>query len=112
MADKKKPLPKRLDIESYPYTECREQHVWTPYDGALDQKAGLAFRVQKCQNCPTRKHSTISLRKVDYGQLVHPTHYSYPKDYRVVGGLDKADRGHIRMHNFLQEIQPPSDDTQ
>lgn len=107
MADskKKRPLPTRVDIESYPYTECREQHIWQPYDGVLDHKVGLAFRVQKCANCPTRKHSMYSLRKSDYGQMVKPSHYSYPKDYRIEGGLDKADRGHIRMHNFLLEIQ-------
>jgi hypothetical protein len=106
MADKKKtPLPKRISIENYPYTECREQHVWQPYDGVLDHKAGLAFRVQKCAHCPTRKHSVYSLRKADYGQMVHASHYSYPKDYRIAGGMDKADRGYIRMHNFLQEVE-------
>ena len=103
-ANKKKPLWKRMNIESYPYAECREQHVWRPFDGALDHKAQVAYRVQKCAHCPTKKHSTFSLRKTDYGQLLESSRYSYPSDYRVQGGLDKADRGHIRMFNFLREI--------
>lgn len=105
MAPSKKPLSQRVSIELYPYTECREQHVWKPYDGSMDHKAGLAFRVQKCANCPTKRHSILSLRKSDYGQLVRPSYYHYPVDYKVEGGLDKADRGHLRMHNFLQELK-------
>ncbi len=101
---KKVPLNQRLDIGDYPYTECREQHVWKPYDGTIDNRAKLAYRVQKCANCPTKRHSVLSLRAEDYGQLVKPSRYNWPSDYRVEGGLDRADLGHIRMANFLREV--------
>lgn len=92
-----------FSVDSYPYVECREQHHWQPYDGAVDAKAKLAYRVQKCANCPTKKHSTLSMRAVDYGQTVR-SYYHYPTDYRVPGGMDTAVRGQIRMHNFLIEL--------
>lgn len=101
----KVPLHKRINIEAYPYVECREQHKWLFYDGVQNYKVGIAFRTQKCANCPTKRHSQLSLRKADRGQLVKPSTYSYPDDYQVPGGLDKADRGLIRMHNFLAEIE-------
>ena len=93
----------KFDAASYPYPECREQHVWTPYDGTIDQKDKLAYRTQKCANCPTKKHSVISMRALNYGETVCAS-YVYPPDYKVEGGLDKRDRGAIRMANFLHEL--------
>lgn len=98
------PLHQRVDIKSYPYTDCREQHVWRPYDGTVDNKAGVAYRVQKCAHCPTKKHTILSLHKTDYGQVIR-SYYNYPTDYRVEGGMNAADRGLIRMHNFLRDIK-------
>jgi hypothetical protein len=95
------PLKKVLD--DYPYTMCREQHHWTPYDGRLDEKHKQAFRIQKCANCPTLKKSVLSLYPNDYGQLIRST-YLYPKDYKIVGGIDAKDLGRMRMANFLSEI--------
>jgi hypothetical protein len=94
---------KKLDVEAYPYPECREQHVWNPYDGAIDEKAKMAFRVQKCGNCPTKRHQVLSMRTADYGQTVR-SHYVYPDDYQIKGGVDRSDRGRLRMRNFLEEI--------
>lgn len=93
----------KVNPESYPYTECREQHHWQPLDGAIDKAAKMAYRTQKCANCPTRKNSIISMRAQDYGQLIRSS-YAYPNDYRVPGGIDIADRGRIRMFNFLAEL--------
>ena len=105
MASNSKKVKKaKVDISKYPYTDCREQHVWRPYDGALDNKRMVAYRVQKCANCDTKRHSILSLRAADYGQLVKASSYRYPDDYQVPGGLDRFDRGQIRMHNFLAEI--------
>lgn len=93
-----------FDINTYPYSVCREQHHWQPYDGAIDDETKLAYRVQRCQNCPTMKHSVISMRPTTYGQLVR-THYAYPQDYRVQGGISLADRGKLRVRNFLAELE-------
>lgn len=95
--------PKKFNVNGYAYPECREQHVWTPYDGTIDEKQKVAFRVQKCANCPTKRHQVLSMRQADYGQTIR-SHYLYPDDYRVPGGLDKYDKGRLRMRNFLEEI--------
>lgn len=88
----------------YAYPVCREQHVWKPYDGTIDEKAKLAYRVQVCENCPTKKHSVISLRTADYGQFDRTSRYSYPEDYQVTGGLTKGDKGRLRARNFFEEL--------
>lgn len=93
-----------LDVEAYPYPTCREQHHWLPYDGDIDTKVKVAHRVQKCGNCPTMKYSVISMRPANYGQLL-TSRYRYPTDYRIVGGLDVAGRGQLRMVNFLAELK-------
>jgi len=96
---------KKFDVGNYPYTLCREQHVWTPYDAAIDQKAKVGYRIQKCAHCPTKKHSIVSLRAGDQGALLKPARYSYPRDYRVAGGISRDTKGAIRAYNFLQEFQ-------
>lgn len=93
-----------FDPSSYAYPVCREQHVWKPYDGTIDEKTKLAYRVQVCENCPTKKHSVISLRNADYGQLDRSSRYSYPEDYQVAGGLDRAGKGRLRARNFFEEL--------
>lgn len=94
---------KTFDAETYAYPLCREQHQWTPHDGGIDNKAKLAFRIQKCAHCPTKKHTIISLRASNRGQILK-SRMQYPSDYLVKGGLDRSDRGAIRLHNFLAEI--------
>lgn len=95
--------PPTFDVNTYPYLDCREQHVWEPYDGVIDKQAKLAYRIQKCAHCPMRRHTLISMRAHDYGDVVSRS-YRPPKDYRIPGGLDHRDRGRIRMANFLREI--------
>ena len=91
-------------IEEYPYAECRDQrHHWKPFDAVLDYKEGIAYRIQQCGNCPTKKHSLLSLRKTNYGELLGHVRYSYPRNYFIPGGLDKRDLGQMRMHNVLRE---------
>ena len=108
MAAKKASTKKHVPVnpDDYPYAQCRDQrHHWAPYDAVIDRKQGVAYRVQKCALCPTKKHSVLSLRKMNYGEVVgHPT-YSYPKDYQVKGGMTKADLGRIRIHNVLLETR-------
>ena len=65
----------------------------------------MAYRVQKCALCPTKKHSVLSMRKANYGEVVGHAHYTYPKDYQVKGGMTKADLGRIRIWNVLREAQ-------
>jgi hypothetical protein len=103
MAAKKKTDQHKFDVKSYPYTICREQHVWEPYDGVIDNKAKLGYRIQKCAHCPTKRHTIISLRIGDYGDTLSSS-YRYPKDYRIVGGITATERGQIRAHNFLGEL--------
>lgn len=100
---KAKVKERQFNPAEYAYPVCREQHVWKPYDGTVDEKAKVAYRVQVCDNCPTKKHSVISLRNADYGQL-DSTRYSYPEDYQVPGGLDKRDKGRLRARNFFEEL--------
>lgn len=92
-----------LNPDTYPYPECREQHQWQPYDGAIDKGAKLAYRTQKCGNCPTKRYSVLSMRAADYGDTIR-SHYVYPKDYLVPGGMSPGDRGRIKMHNFFAEL--------
>lgn len=96
---------KKFDVATYPYTLCREQHVWQPYDAAIDQKAKVGYRIQKCANCPVKKHSVVSLRPGDRGFLIKNPRYAYPVDYRVAGGISRDTKGAIRAYNFLQEFQ-------
>lgn len=106
MADKKKAKHVPVKPDDYPYVQCRDQrHHWAPYDAVIDHKAGVAYRVQKCALCPTKKHSVLSLRKMSYGEVVGHPHYTYPKDYQVKGGMTKADLGRIRAHNVLLEAR-------
>jgi hypothetical protein len=78
MAAKKKTDQHKFDVKSYPYTICREQHVWEPYDGVIDNKAKLGYRIQKCAHCPTKRHTIISLRIGDYGDTLSSS-YRYPQ---------------------------------
>jgi hypothetical protein len=96
-----------FDPEKYQYTECREQHHWVPYDGAIDVKAQIAFRVQRCSNCTMRKYTQISLYPKDYGQLLS-SYYKQPPGYRIPGGIGPAERGQIRVHNFMAEVKAAS----
>jgi hypothetical protein len=103
MAEKK---TKKFDVGTYPYTHCREQHVWEPYDGAIDKKAKRGYRIQRCVNCPTKKHSVINLDPKDYenyGRTVSNS-YRYPTDYHITGGIASRERGLIRVHNFMAEL--------
>lgn len=94
----------KFDPAFYPYPECREQHIWLPYDGTLDHKNKVAERIQKCMNCPTKRYQLLSLKESNKGQTIK-SNYGYPTDYQVKGGLTKADKGLIRLHNFMEEIQ-------
>jgi hypothetical protein len=94
---------KKFNPVTYPYARCREQHVWEFHDGAIDQKNKLAYRIQKCANCPTRRHTIFSTRPGAEGEIESRT-YRYPTDYQVKGGLDRFDLGRVRYHNFLQEL--------
>jgi hypothetical protein len=88
----------------YPYTKCREQHVWMPYDGRCDWKTKIAYRIQVCGFCPTLRKSQLSLREIDKGRLLKSSTYKYPKDYRIVGGLAATERDRMRFANFLDEL--------
>ena len=106
MAQAKKSKHVPIDPDTYPYDACRDQrHHWAPYDAVLDTKVGVAYRVQKCNNCSTKKHSVLSLKKASYGEVVGSPRYQYPGDYQVKGGLDKYDLGQIRMHNVIAEAR-------
>lgn len=101
-AKKKKPAEHKFNVESYPYTICREQHVWVPYDAVIDNVKKLGYRIQRCDNCPTKRQTIISLR-VSNGGATLSTSYRYPDDYRIPGGVTPAERGQIRLYNFLAE---------
>jgi hypothetical protein len=106
MAAKKKNGPDgngRFSVKAYPYPICREQHKWVPHDGVIDHQKKLGYRIQRCENCPTKRHTIISLRVTDYGDTLSSS-YRYPKDYRIVGGITSGQRGQIRAHNFLAEL--------
>lgn len=97
----------KFDPSTYEYPECREQHIWRPYDGTVDEKAHRAYRVQKCRGCGTKRYSTLYYQvspELD-GQHVKSPTYSYPEDYQVEGGMDRLDRGRLRIHNFLEELK-------
>jgi hypothetical protein len=95
-------MPK-FDAAAYPYPECREQHVWKPYDGTIDKVNKVSERIQKCAQCPTKRYTTLSMKPSTYGQIERSS-YKYPNDYQVKGGLTISDRGVIRMFNFLDEV--------
>jgi hypothetical protein len=101
----KKIQDQKIDVQSYPYTECRERHQWTAYDGTVDMKAKVGVRVQQCPNCTMKKVSTISLREETKGQHLRSPRYIAPKDYRIPGGLSHYDRGAIRAYNFFSEVK-------
>lgn len=99
-------MAKKFSSDGYAYPHCRaDQHVWTPYDGSIDEKAKLAFRVQKCANCPTKRKTILSMRPSDFGQLVKSSTYSYPQDYKIAGGAGRDIKGQLRMRNFFDEIR-------
>jgi hypothetical protein len=98
-----KKVEKSFDVKVYPYAECREQHAWKPYDGVIDKRAKRAYRIQKCDNCSTKRHVILSMAAADYGEVISRS-YHYPKGYQVTGGIDHRDRGLIRMHNFLADL--------
>lgn len=99
----KKTSAGNFDVKSYPYLDCREQHIWKPFDGAVDNKLKIAHRVQQCANCEMKRHQVLSMRATDYGKVIS-RQYRAPEGYYVPGGLDWRDLGEIRMHNFLAEI--------
>lgn len=103
-ARKLKAVPPLNLVTDYPYTKCREQHVWMPYDGRLDERTKIAYRIQICGFCPTLRKSQLSLREADKGRLIKSSTYRYPKDYRIVGGLAASDRDKMRFANFLDEL--------
>jgi hypothetical protein len=98
-------LPSRTKIlVDYPYTKCREQHVWMPYDGRCDWSNKIAYRIQICGFCPTLRKSELSLKEADKGKLIKSSTYKYPGDYRIVGGLAATERDRMRFANFLAEL--------
>lgn len=103
MAKKSNKPNLKFDVQSYPYLDCREQHVWVPYNAVIDEKKKLGFRIQKCANCPTKRHTIISLRVANYGDTLSSS-YRYPKDYRIEGGITGRERSLIRAHNFLGQL--------
>lgn len=105
MATNKPDKTHKFNVKTYPYTQCREQHIWMPYNAAIQKK--LAYQIQKCANCPMRRHRVISLRAHDYGTILSRS-YRPPKDYRITGGVTANERGQIRVHNFMSEMQDPT----
>jgi hypothetical protein len=105
MAKKTASITEEFDPQTYAYPRCRMQHQWKFYDGSIDSKTKLAHQVDKCTRCDTRRHFTISMRSLTYGQLFKGTTYSYPGDYQVPHGLDKSDKGKLRMRNFFTELE-------
>lgn len=98
-------IPSRTKIlVDYPYTKCREQHVWMPYDGRMDYGNKIAYRIQVCGFCPTLRKSQLSLKEADKGRLIKSSVYKYPGDYRIVGGLAATERDRMRFANFLDEL--------
>lgn len=106
MAKKKSEKQKAVgfDPATYPYLSCREQHVWTYYDGTLHEKQQVAHYVQKCANCPMKRYTVLSTHSSTYGEVMSRS-YRPPVDYRIEGGLLYADRGRIRMANFLSALK-------
>lgn len=94
--------------EKYQYNNCREQHIWRPYDGRIDNKAKIAYRVQVCANCGMKKRSQLSLYKEDLGQLIKSASYKQPPGYRIAGGIGAEERGLIRVHNFMADVKAAS----
>lgn len=105
MATQKNQTPYHFDVRSYSYNQCREQHIWLPHEALIDHKAKVGIRVQRCNNCGTKKHSVISLKAGDRGTAVRHPFYTYPSDYRVPGGVSRDVRGAIKAYNFLSEYQ-------
>jgi hypothetical protein len=101
----KKKATEQFDAQTYAYPSCRMQHRWRFYDGSIDSKTKLAYQVDRCERCETKKHFIISMRSLTYGQLHKPASYAYPTDYQVPDGLDKADKGKLRMRNFFAELE-------
>jgi hypothetical protein len=96
--------PLQPNLADYPYPECREKHDFQPWDGRLDERRKIAYRVQRCPRCTTLKKSQLSMRVSDYGMLIKHPAYVYPKDYRVPGGMDAHDLGQLRMVTFMGEM--------
>lgn len=92
----------QFNVRNYPYTHCREQHYWKLYDGSIDNAAKVGCRVDVCTACGMKRYRWMSLKT---GQLVRNTRYSAPKDYYVIGGLTREDRGQMRVYNFLSDLQ-------
>lgn len=100
-----KGTPKKFNADAYPYPECRGGvHIWRFYDGTIEDKSKLAYQVDKCETCPTKRYTVLSMRPATAGELFKPRTYSYPDDYHVEGGLDKSDKGKLRLRNFFDNL--------
>lgn len=103
MATKKQTRDSVFDPATYEYADCREQHIWQHYDGTLVPKEKIAYQVQKCANCTTKRKRILSIRTGEVGKVLSRS-YKYVEGYSVPGGLDWRDLGEIRMRNFLAQL--------
>lgn len=94
-----------FDPKTYAYPACRMQHDWKFHDGTIESKSKLAFQSDRCTRCTARKISVISMRQINFGQLARPSRIIYPDDYQVIGGMDKAGKGKLRMRHFLSQLE-------
>ena len=108
MAKTPKPNNPNFHPEHYPYPHCREQHVWEPYDAAIDKKARKGYRIRQCKNCAMKIHTVIELDPVslDYGRVLK-RYYHQPQGYHIKGGIDWHDRALLVAMNFMAELQSP-----
>lgn len=104
MAAKPKKVNK-FNPATYAYPECRERHEWSFYDGTVEERTKLAYQTDRCPTCGTKRHTVISMRTGDYGQLAKPRSYDHPEDYHITGGLDRSGKGRLRMRNFFDRLE-------
>lgn len=93
----------KFNILLYPYPECREQHIWRFYDGSIDEKAQLGYKVQKCENCPSKRHLVISM--VTGKRVTKNFRYDKPEDYAIPGGITANDKAKLVLRNFLEDLE-------
>lgn len=95
-----------FDIKTYAYTDCREQHVWKPYDGHIDKKNKLGIQVQRCNQCGMKRRRVLDISSTakPYGKVLSRT-YIAPVDYYVKGGLSAGELGQIRVRNFIEALK-------
>jgi hypothetical protein len=95
-----------FDPQVYQFPECRDGHEWKWTNGSIDDQGRLGYQIDRCKRCGTRRHSIINLdyNSKNYGLLDRARRYVHPDGYLVPGGLDKFDKGKLRVGVFLKKV--------